>query len=217
MKNIKKTKRFWAYYILGLASIVLALLLAPFWSKVWAGCPWKDFGFKVVSYVIAALIGIYLFGFVFKKIKQSRGTIRLLTIIEFVLLALVALGLIFSQLNVLNITNPSIILGIAFYTRGVIEVFRAYYHQKSSTIKYPVSWLVVSIIFVTIGVYFMVSNVITINLILYILVCALVLFGLFSIFCGYVSKPEATVKKEETEIVEETKKEKTKKEKKAKK
>ena len=125
MKNIKKTKFFWLYLTLGALLILTSLALAPFWKEVWESCPWKNLGSFVVSYIIAFIIIIYLVLYLFNRIKKSVGTIRLLTIIEFVLLAVIAVGLIVSRLQIFNITNPSVILGIALYVRGVIEIFRA--------------------------------------------------------------------------------------------
>ena len=179
----------------GILTLTLALVLAPFWGKIWEGCPWKNVGSKIVSYAIAAVIILYLATFVFKKIKRSKGTIKFLTLIEFTLLGLVAVGLVINQLQILNITNPSVILGIAFYARGVIELFRAYYHQRDSKAKYPISWLIVAILFVTAGVYFMVSKLVTIEIILYVLVGALALVGLYLLLVGFISKPQTTKSK----------------------
>lgn len=189
MKNIKKTKYYFAYIMCGILTLTLALMLAPFWGKIWENCPWVNVGSKIVSYAIATLIFLYLFAFVIKKIKKSTGTIKFLTLIEFTVLGLISIGLVINQLQILNISNPSVILGVAFYARGVIELFRAYYHQKESTNKYPISWLIVAILFVTVGVYFMVSKLITTEIILYVLVGSLILFGLYLLFYGLLSKP----------------------------
>ena len=195
MKNVKKSKYFWGYIVLGVVVLLLALALAPFWGKVWENCPWKDLGYQVVSYVIAAVIIVYLILYLFKKIKKSKGTIRLLTIIEFILLALIALGLVVSQLQIFGITNPSVILGLALYIRGVIEVFRAYYYQRSSTtVKYPLGWLVMAILFMTFGVILMVTKIITVDIILYVIVGALGLIGLYLMFYGFNAKPNSVKK-----------------------
>lgn len=189
MKNIKKTSFFWAFIALGVILILGGLALAPFWGQIWGECPWRNLGSIVVSYIIAVLIILYLVLYVFKKFRRSKGKIRLLTLIEFILLSLIALGLLISRLQIFNITNPSVILGIALYVRGTIEIFRAYYYQKGQTVKYSVGWLVMAILFITAGIILMVTKVVTIELILYVVLATLALFGLYFIYYGVKAKP----------------------------
>ena len=195
--NVKKTKVFWLYHVLGGVLIAASIILAPIWG-FWEECPWKDWGSIVVSFAIAALLCWYLFGYLIKKLIRSKGTIKILTIIEFVLLFLIALGLVFSQFKILNIPDsPSVILGIALYCRGVIEIFRAYYHQKSSTYKYSVGWLVCAILLVTLGVFLFSTNIVTELMVLITLVVVLLVMGIVSIIYGVLSKPKSTKSKKE--------------------
>jgi len=193
--TIKKTKYFWALIVGGCLSILLAIFLAPFWGEIWVDCPWQDLGITIVSIAMAALVLLYIFGFVLKKIINSKGIIQILTVIEFTLLFLIALGLVFAQFKLLNIPDePSIIVGIAFYIRGVIEIFRAYFHKTSST-SYPIWWLVISILFVTLGVIFMLTSSITKVMILWILVISMLVAGILLIVYGLLSNPKKTKKK----------------------
>lgn len=190
MKNVKKTKAYWFYIVVGILLLLVAAILAPIWG-FWPECPWKDLGSQIVSYAMAALILIYLFGFLIKKISKSSGTIQVLTIIEFTLLALIALGLIFSQLNILSIPDsPSIILGIALYCRGVIEVFRAYFHQKDSKYHYSPGLLVVAILFITFGVFLMCTNIVSKQTVLFVLVFVLFVLSVLSLAYGIAAKPD---------------------------
>jgi uncharacterized membrane protein HdeD (DUF308 family) len=195
--KIKKTKKsYWAYIMLGIILIIGGVILAPFWGKVWEGCPWKDYGIKFINYAMAFVLLIYLFGFLIKKIKRSSGTIQVLTILEFTLLFLIALGLVFSGLKILNIPDePSKILGIALYIRGVTEIFRAYYYKTSETNKYPVWWLVVSIMFITFGSYFIFKGGITKETLLWVLAGAVFVFGIILLSYGIAVKPEKKNKK----------------------
>lgn len=197
-KTIKTKKTYWIYILLGIIFIVGAVILAPFWAEIWSECPWKDLGLNFISYAMAALLLIYLFGFLIKKINKSKGTIQVLTILEFTLLLLIALGLVFSQLKILNIPDePSKILGIALYIRGVIEIFRAYYYKTKETDTYPVWWLVVAIMFVTFGAYFIFRGGITKIMLLWVLVGALVVSGIALISYGVMCKPEKKLPKKE--------------------
>ena len=196
--KVTKKKSFWLYILLGIALIAGGLILAPFWGSVWAECPWKDWGVKAVSIAIAVLLFVYLFGFIVKKISVSKGTVQVLTIFEFVILALIAVGLLFSQFKILNIPNqPSKILAIVLYLRGTVEIFRAFYHNPSNTDSYPAWWLVVAILFITGAVYIFFKVNIETMMILWTLVVALVVLGIISFAYGIMAKPTKKTKKSE--------------------
>lgn len=192
LKEIKKSKNFWVTIVIGSLLLLLGIVLLPFWLKMWPKCPWGTWGSKLLSYFMVAAIFFYLFAYVFKKIKSSRGTVQVLTIIEFVLLALVGLGLVFNELKVINISDePAQILGLVLYLRGVIEIFRAYYHQRDSKVKYPVWWLAVMIFFITFGVYLWFNPIISrINLV-WILGLIFVVIGLLFVVRGVLAKPNS--------------------------
>jgi hypothetical protein len=91
--------------------------------------------------------------------------------------------------------EPSKILGIALYIRGVTEIFRAYYYKTSETNKYPVWWLVVSIMFITFGSYFIFKGGITKETLLWVLAVAVFVFGIILLSYGIAVKPEKKIKK----------------------
>ena len=190
--TVKKTKAYWLYIALGIVTLIFGILLLPFWGSIWNECPWKSWGTDLVKLFMALVIGLYLFMFLIKKINRYRGVVQVLTIIEFVLLALIALGLVFSQFNILAIPKqPSVILGLALYCRGVIEIFRAYYYHHSMKTIYPVWWLVVAILFVTFGVYLMVKPLVQLTLIVWLLAISVIVIGIFLITYGALANPKA--------------------------
>ena len=193
--NVKKTNSFWLYIVFGIVALVFGILLLQFWGKIWSECPWKTWGTDLVMLFMAIVIGLYLFMFLIKKINRYRGVVQVLTIIEFVLLALIALGLVFSQFNILAIPKqPSVILGLALYCRGVIEIFRAYYYHHSMKTIYPVWWLVVAILFVPFGVYLMVKPLVQLTLIVWLLAISVIVIGIFLITYGALANPKAKKK-----------------------
>lgn len=90
----KDNKLFWLYIVIGIVFILFGAILVPLWKNVeWA--PWKNWSTTIVNLIIAVFLSIYLFGFLIRKITRTRGqTLKILTIIEFVLLLLVDLYLI---------------------------------------------------------------------------------------------------------------------------
>ena len=151
-----KTKRFKGdtviYFIFAVLCVALGILLIPSIT---------DLGQKILNVLIAIAILAYLFGYLVKKLKRTRQTIFILTAIEFGLLLLIALGLILSQFKVINVTGGCKILGLAFALRGVVEMFRAYYHQLANNAKYPLWQFVVNLVVLMFGVYIFAKPFIT--------------------------------------------------------
>lgn len=188
--NTKKTKLFWLYIVIGAVALALGIMLMPFWLDKGINVFFATWGYDIIKIIIAILVVLYLVFYLFKKVKRSKGTILILTLIEFILLGLVALGCILSQFNVLNLTEAGKILGFALWLRGVIEIFRAYYYQRGGTVKYSVFELIVALLMVTFGVFFMISNVITNTLILWIVTITIAILGLLTLITGILKNPK---------------------------
>lgn len=190
-----KTKFFWAYIVVGIIGILLGIMLMP----VWDSCPdwvfWRTWGKQIINIIICVCIILYLVFFLLKKImKRTNGVVKVLTIIEFVILALIALGCILQQFKVIDI-GACAILGLALWCRGTVEIFRAYYHQKGNNEKYPVWWLAVAIALVTLGTYIFAKKVFSDVVILWIFVILILLVSIILIVDGILAKPASGKKK----------------------
>lgn len=151
--KIKRFKGDTILYFVGTALlIVLGILLIPGIT---------DLGQDILNYVIAAGILVYLFAYLFGKIRHSRQIIMVLTIIEFVLMFLIALGLVLAQFKVINISGACAIIGLALALRGSVEMFRAYFHQSSNNARYPLWQFIVNLIILVFGVYIFAKPFIT--------------------------------------------------------
>ncbi len=194
-----KTKWFWLYIFAGLLLLILSIMLMPVWYK----CPdwvfWKNWGDQCVNIIIALFLVMYLFFYLIKKIRRSgSGVIQTLCIIEFVLLAVIAAGCVLQQLQIIKINGGACaILGIALWCRGVVEIFRAYYHRHGNNDAYPVWWLVVAIFLVSFGVYIFVKPFFTNTHLLWFFVVLLILISIILLIDGFIAKPEAKKSKKE--------------------
>lgn len=201
----QKTKWFWVYIVVGILGIILSIMLMP----IWYNCPdwvfWKNWGMQIVNMIICVCLILYLCLFLIHKIRtRANGVIKVLTIIEFVLLALVALGCVLQQFKVFNFVNGACaILGLAMWCRGVVEIFRAYYHQHGNNDRYPVWWLVIAICLVTIGVYFVLRPPFSDIVILWIFVVFILLVSIILFIDGFLAKPKSTKTKKTREVREE--------------
>ena len=188
MKKI--IKNYLACLILGSLCLLAALIFAPIWTW-WEKCPWKLWGMQILNILIAVIIIAYLALFLFKKIKGSRKrVIQVLTIIEFVLLSLIALGCIFSQFNIINVQGACQIFGLALWARGCVEIFRAYYYRADSNEVYPLWYLAISITMVTLGTYCFAKPFIQDIAILWIFIALLTISGILLLVIGLNNKPE---------------------------
>lgn len=180
----KVIKNYLVCIILGIISLLAALLFAPIWD-FWESCPWKNWGKQIINILIAALIICYLAFYLFKKIKGSgKRVIKVLTIVEFALLAIIALGCIFSQFKIINVNGACQIFALALWTRGCVEIFRAYFYRADSKEVYPVWYLALSIAMVTFGAYCFAKPFIQDIVILWIFVVSLALIGVLLLTLG---------------------------------
>lgn len=191
MKTFKVApkKNYFLYIIVGALFAVAGILFCPLWQKT--DLPWADWGMQMVELLIAVCLLIYLFGFLLKKLTRSGGgVIGVLTIVEFVALLLVALGSILSQFRVISISGACAILGLCLWCRGTVEIFRAYYYQRGSSVRYPVWWLCVAIAMVSLGMYCIARPLFSDLTVLWIFVLLLLLTDNFLIRIGAMCKPK---------------------------
>lgn len=194
MKKVVKNPT--ACIILGVLSILMAIIFAPIWD-FWDGCPWKTWGKQIINILIALCIVCYLIFYLAKKVKgPGKRAIKVLTIVEFAIFSLIALGCIFSQFKVINVQGACQIFGLALWTRGVIEIFRAYYYRSDSKEVYPLWYLAVSIALVSFGVYCFAKPFIQDIVILWIFVSILFVCGILLLALGINNKGSKKVIKE---------------------
>ena len=174
--------------VLGTISLLMSIVFAPIWN-FWDGCPWKTWGMQIIKILIAACIICYLAFYLVKKVKgPAKRAIKVLTIVEFAMLSLIALGCIFSQFNIINVNGACQIFGLALWTRGAIEIFRAYYYRSDSKEIYPVWYLALSLAMVSLGVWCFAKPFIEDIAILWIFVAILFISGLLLLALGINSK-----------------------------
>jgi len=170
---------------LGFVCLLMAFLFAPIWN-FWKGCPWRTWGTQIINILIAVCIILYLIFYLAKKVKgPAKRAIKVLTIVEFVIFSLIALGCIFSQFKIINVRGACQIFGLALWTRGAIEIFRAYYYRADSKEIYPVWYLALSIAFVSFGVYCFAKPFIQDIAILWIFIAVLFVTGALLVVLGF--------------------------------
>ncbi len=113
-----------------------------------------EIGLKILNIAISIILIIYLIAFLLPLLRHKSGRIQVLMIVEFVLVALISIGLILQQFKVFNIVGACKIIGLVIWLRAVVELFRAYYYRgKDSSYKYPVWYFTIILALITLGTY----------------------------------------------------------------
>ncbi len=188
--NTTKTKNFWLYIALGFVFLAFAVILMPFWQDLSINVPFASWGYSIVKIVVAVALLLYLFLYLIKKLnKNANKVVKVLTIIEFIVLLLIAIACLLNQFISFNVGNVGQILGLALWVRGSIEVFRAYYHSGEDNAKYPIWQIFVTILLITLGTYFIVSNVLSDKAVLWAVTSIIALCSIIAIILGFVKQP----------------------------
>ena len=207
--NGEKSKLFWLYIVVGALLTIAAVMLMPFWAMVAPDLFFANWGTSFVQIVIAGVVLLYLFGYLFKKVnKINNKTVKVLAIIECSILMLVVIGCVVSQFSAFAL-DASLVLAIALLLRGSVEVFRAYYH-KGGEDNFPVIEVVFAIVLVALGGYLLSSAFITNQMILWFATVLVAVVGILVIIVGISKKPktEKKPKKEKQPKEKKVKKEK---------
>lgn len=129
-----------------------------------------NFGKTILHILIGILLLTYCYGFLLPKVvSKSKGTILVLSLIELVILTLIAITCILETwINITILTEGCLIIGVAFWIRGVVESFRSYFYQRSQTNKYPIYKVIFNVLLITIGTWFYVAPIISNTQLLYV-------------------------------------------------
>ncbi len=189
----QKSKYFWVYIVVGALLMIASIMLMPFWAHVAPDLFFAHWGGNFVKIVIASVIILYLFGYLLKKVISAQITVvKVLTIVEFTILALVAIGCIVSQFAVFSF-DISLILALALWMRGTVEIIRVYYYNNA-TDKYPIYKLLIAIALVTLGGFIIASNFISSETVLWVATGVAFVFSLIIFVLGFIKNPKSKKK-----------------------
>lgn len=148
-----------------------------------------EIGNKIINIAICFILVAYLALVIFPLIKHKRGAIQILTIVEFVLISLIAIGLVLQQFKVFNIVGACKIIGLVLWIRAVVELFRAYFYRgKDSSYNYAIWYFCLIIGLITLGTYMFAKPfftdeqvILTLSIICFAISLALIIVGIIFI------------------------------------
>jgi len=180
---MKRFKLDWlVYFILSVIAIAGGIVMLPGVT---------DLGGKILNIFLAICLVVYACMYLLPKIKNYRKTPQILTIIEFIILCVLAVGLVLVQFKVFQISGVVRIIGLAIWLRCVVELFRAYYYRgEASSYKYPVWLLCIYLVLITLGTYIFASPFISDEKLVLIMAIALLVVAAGLIVLGIVLVPK---------------------------
>lgn len=185
---MKRFKNDWlVYFILSVLAIGLGIVLIVEDCK---------FGLDILNIVIAVLLIVYLILYLAPIMSKKRGKIQILTIVEFVIIALIALGLVLQQFKVFNIAGSCKILGLVLWLRAVVELFRAYFYRgkENSGYSYSIWYFIIMLVLITLGTWMFASPFFADKQVVIALAVILFLLAVTFIILGIIYVPKANKK-----------------------
>lgn len=182
--NAKKTKFYWAFFILALLLALAGIIIAPVWSGT--DVFFKSWGALIFDALIAFALIYYIVLCLFKHASSARGTVQVLAVVEIVILALLALSCLLSYFTtVLQIKEPCVILGIALWLRGANEIICT---SLSRSVRHPVWKNVVFLLLVTLGTFLIARPLVTRVQFQWFIVASLATLCIYTILYGISAK-----------------------------
>ncbi len=159
-------------------SIALAIVMLP------------PFGISqyVLNILLALTLVIYLSSFLFDKLRHTKGTVFIFTLVEFLAISFIVIGLVVRQFMPLNIANVWQALGSAIWLRGVVMTLEMYVSAMAS--KKPrrnIPRLILSIAFISVGAFLFAHPITSDEVLEWVMcisffICALIFAGLAFLF-----------------------------------
>ena len=206
MKKINFKGAIVIYYILFAVALALSLCLF-LWDD--AQKDYKD----SIKYLIGGALIVYSAIFLAPNLfRRRKGIVKAYMIVEIALVVLMALGMVLSQLKIINVTECQAV-GLTLWCRGFVEIIRGYYNQgdvrvagKKSSYDHAAKYINIALI--TFGTYVFFNVFINKDKLLFVSAVAFaVAAGIMLIFAIYCTK--AKIDSKNGKVVQKESKDKT--------
>ena len=130
-------------------------------------------GQQALNILMALTLAAYLAIYTFDKIRRSKGTTLILTLVEFCIIATIALALVIQQFSPLRISGVCRIIGAVLWLRGVFSALGMYIvATNAKKQKYGILKFLLCVLLSTVGVYLFAAPIIS-DLVLTWIICVL--------------------------------------------
>ncbi len=145
-----------------------------------------NFGELTLAFVVSALILVYVYYYLLLKVlNKSRGSVLILTLIEMILLTVIAIGSIVGKVtNIMYISDTNKIIGISLWIIGLIESLRSYYYIHGYNVNYSMYRLIINLILITIGTWCFITTYFITTILVYLISVTLFIISIALIIKG---------------------------------
>ena len=147
-------------------------------------------GEHILNLLLAIGLAAYLVIHLFGKLTRSRGTTFILTLIEFSVVCIVIVGLIFQQFRLFDIVGVCRTLGFVLWLRGTVSIIVMYI--TLGTVKsgrYNLPKFLLYLFLITSGVYLFANPLISDLIFNWIICVVMMVVGLVFAFLAYLYAP----------------------------
>ena len=203
--EIKKTKAFWVFIVLGILIFLSAIILSPIWQDM--NLFFSSWGSMVVFALIGIAILLYLIFIHSKRFNKNEhnGKVKALNVIEIIVLSIVAIFTITCQFISFGWTDPCHIIGAVLWYAGASHILRAFLKKGTVGSGYLVFTMLIAIFAISFGVFLFLKPIFTVTNLQWMLAIALLIIGICFFVHGCRVKPPAPPKEKAKGQVEESK------------
>ncbi len=181
----KLFKNYIVDFILAALLIALGVLMLP-----------VLFGNEIINVILAVGLLAYVVIFLFGKLTRRRGIRFVVILVEFVVITVIAVGLVLQQFKVINISGVCKIVGACIWLHGVCSLLGEYFTVAVKDGKRcPPYLFALHIALVTLGTYMFAAPFFSDETIAWILAIGFMALGAALIALGIVFIPKKKKKK----------------------
>lgn len=165
--------------ICALATVLGIVMLPPF-----------GIGQQVLNLLLAVSLAAYLAIHLFGKLQRTKGATFILTLVEFSVVCIIIIGLVFQQLRVFNIVGVCRTLGVVLWLRGIVSITVMYINLGTlKSARYNLPKFALYLLLITAGVYLFANPLITDYVFNWILCVIMLLTGVIFAFLTFIYAP----------------------------
>ena len=152
-------------------------------------------GQQALNILMAVTLAAYLALYTFDKIRRSKGATLILTLVEFCIIATIALALVIQQFSSLRISGVCRIIGMVMWLRGVFSALEMYISASGAKKqRYGIPKFLACVFLSTVGVYLFAAPIVS-DLVLTWVICSLffacaLVFGILAVLFSPLRKAE---------------------------
>ncbi len=171
-------------YIFDIVISILALVLGI------VMLPPFGIGQFLLNLLLAISLAAYLVIHLFGKLQRTKGTTFILTLIEFSVVCIIIVGLIFQQFRVFELVGVCRTLGVVLWLRGIVSITVMYINLGTlKSARYNLPKFILYLCLITVGVYLFANPLITDLVFNWLLCIIMILTAVIFAFLAFIYSP----------------------------